>query len=114
MKKNALEGTMIPWKMGAHAPLDKLALELGYFPEQSNKLLKRLETTFKAQQHQAGLVANHVAKSPYKVLLCGDFNNTVYSYVYRILKGDLKDSRKDRWGSRPKIARENPVVTKRR
>jgi predicted alpha-1,2-mannosidase len=32
MKKNALEGTMIPWKMGAHAPLDKLALELGYFP----------------------------------------------------------------------------------
>jgi predicted alpha-1,2-mannosidase len=32
MKKNALKGTMIPWKMGAHAPLDKLALELGYFP----------------------------------------------------------------------------------
>jgi vancomycin resistance protein VanJ len=60
--------------------------------KQSNKLLKRLETTFKAQQHQAGLVANHVAKSPYKVLLCGDFNNTVYSYVYRILKGDLNDT----------------------
>jgi len=32
MKKNALKGTMIPWKMGAHAPLDKLALKLGYFP----------------------------------------------------------------------------------
>ena len=32
MKKNALEGTMIPWKMGAVAPLDKLALKLGYFP----------------------------------------------------------------------------------
>jgi predicted alpha-1,2-mannosidase len=32
MKKNALEGSMIPWTMGEHAPLDKLALELGYFP----------------------------------------------------------------------------------
>ena len=31
MKKNALEGTMIPWKMGAHAPLDKLALNLVIF-----------------------------------------------------------------------------------
>ena len=60
--------------------------------EQSNKLLKRLRITFKAQQSQAALVANHVAKSPYKVLMCGDFNNTVYSYVYRILKGDLLDA----------------------
>ena len=60
--------------------------------EQSNKLLKRLRITFKAQQSQAELVANHVAKSPYKVLMCGDFNNTVYSYVYRILKGDLLDA----------------------
>ncbi|WP_445756768.1 GH92 family glycosyl hydrolase [Polaribacter sp.] len=32
MKKNAIEGSMIPWSMGEHAPLDKLALELGYFP----------------------------------------------------------------------------------
>ena len=60
--------------------------------EQSNKLLKRLEITFKAQQSQAELVASHVAKSPYKVLMCGDFNNTVYSYVYRILKEDLLDT----------------------
>lgn len=60
--------------------------------EQSNKLLNRLGITFKAQQYQAELVANHVAKSPYKVLICGDFNNTIYSYVYRILKGDLMDA----------------------
>lgn len=60
--------------------------------EQSNKLLKRLGITFKAQQSQAELVATHVAKSPYKVLMCGDFNNTVYSYVYRILKGNLFDT----------------------
>ena len=60
--------------------------------EQSNKLLNRLGTTFKAQQYQAELVAKHVSKSPHKVLICGDFNNTIYSYVYRILKGDLMDA----------------------
>lgn len=32
MKKNALEGTMVPWRLGAASPLDKLALNLGYFP----------------------------------------------------------------------------------
>lgn len=32
MKKNALEGTMVPWKMGGVSPLDKKALKLGYFP----------------------------------------------------------------------------------
>lgn len=60
--------------------------------EQSNRLLKRLGITFKAQQSQAELVVDHVAKSPHKVLMSGDFNNTVYSYVYRILKGDLLDA----------------------
>ena len=60
--------------------------------EQSNRLLKRIEATFSAQQLQAEMVASHVAKSPYKVLMCGDFNNTVSSYIYRILKGDLVDA----------------------
>lgn len=60
--------------------------------EQSNRLFSRLGATFKAQQHQAELVARHVSKSPYKTLLCGDFNNTSYSYVYRLLKGELQDA----------------------
>ena len=60
--------------------------------EQSNRLLKRLSTTFNAQQSQAEIVADHVSQSPHKVLMCGDFNNTAYSYVYRILKGDLLDA----------------------
>ncbi len=60
--------------------------------KQSNKLLDRLGVTFKAQQYQAELVASHMSKSPYKVILCGDFNNTIYSYVYRILKGEMLDA----------------------
>lgn len=60
--------------------------------KQSNRLINRLSATFKAQQVQSELVASHISKSPYKVLLCGDFNNTIYSYVYRILKGEMLDA----------------------
>jgi hypothetical protein len=48
MKKNALDGTMVPWRLGAASPLDKLALKLGYFPalhpgeKESDKLLQLL------------------------------------------------------------------------
>ncbi|MHA7830232.1 MAG: GH92 family glycosyl hydrolase [Flagellimonas sp.] len=31
-RKNAMEGTMVPWRMGAAGKLDSLAIELGYFP----------------------------------------------------------------------------------
>ena len=55
-------------------------------------LISRLGSTFKDQQYQAELVADHMSKSPYKALLCGDFNNTIYSYVYRILKSDMLDA----------------------
>jgi endonuclease/exonuclease/phosphatase family metal-dependent hydrolase len=60
--------------------------------KQSNMLISRLGSTFKDQQYQAELVADHMSKSPYKALLCGDFNNTIYSYVYRILKSDMLDA----------------------
>jgi endonuclease/exonuclease/phosphatase family metal-dependent hydrolase len=60
--------------------------------KQSNMLISRLGVTFKEQQHQAELVASHISKSPYKVLLCGDFNNTIYSYVFRILKSEMLDA----------------------
>ena len=60
--------------------------------KQSNKLISRLGITFKEQQYQAELVVNHMFKSPYKVILCGDFNNTIYSYVYRILKSEMLDA----------------------
>ena len=60
--------------------------------EQSNRLINRLAATFTAQQDQAELVASHISNSPYKVILCGDFNNTIYSYVYRIIKGDMLDA----------------------
>lgn len=60
--------------------------------EDSERLLKTLSSTFKMQQEQAELFNKHRNSSPYKVVVSGDFNNTAYSYVYRQIKGDLKDT----------------------
>lgn len=60
--------------------------------EKSDLMLNQLIYTFKMQQNQAELVTSHINQSPYPVLLCGDFNNTPYSYVYKLLKSNLKDA----------------------
>lgn len=41
---------------------------------------------------QAKILAKHVQKSPYPVIIAGDFNDTPISYVYRISRGSLKDA----------------------
>ena len=58
----------------------------------SRRLIKQAANTFRMQQEQAGQVIDHMKSSPYKIIVCGDFNNTAYSYVYRKLKGDLNDA----------------------
>lgn len=63
--------------------------------EKSERLFKRVAKTFKTQQSQADLLINHKKKSPHKMIICGDFNNTSYSYVYRLVRGDLQDAFKE-------------------
>ena len=60
--------------------------------EKSEQLLKTLKKTFVMQQSQTELFLEHKSKSPYKVIVAGDFNNTAYSYVYNKIRGDLKDA----------------------
>ncbi|NRD20515.1 endonuclease/exonuclease/phosphatase family protein [Winogradskyella eckloniae] len=61
--------------------------------ETSGHLFKQVGSTFKAQQDQVDLFLAHKAKSHYKTIVTGDFNNTAYSYIYRKIKGDdLKDT----------------------
>ncbi|WP_435413533.1 endonuclease/exonuclease/phosphatase family protein [Psychroserpens mesophilus] len=60
--------------------------------ENSENLLKRVSSTFKMQQFQTELFLKHKKDCPYKMIICGDFNNTPYSYVYKEIKGDLKDA----------------------
>ncbi|GAA4274562.1 endonuclease/exonuclease/phosphatase family protein [Aquimarina gracilis] len=64
--------------------------------EDSEKLLKRVQTSFERQQEQAEMLIKHMDASPYKNIVMGDFNNTPYSYVYnKIISNDLKDTFKE-------------------
>jgi endonuclease/exonuclease/phosphatase (EEP) superfamily protein YafD len=44
---------------------------------------------------QATMVAEQIAASPYPVIVCGDFNDVPYSYVYKTMLGDLEDGFKE-------------------
>ncbi|WP_246288530.1 endonuclease/exonuclease/phosphatase family protein [Winogradskyella costae] len=64
--------------------------------ETSSHLFKQVGATFKAQQDQVELFLKHKSKTKYKTIVTGDFNNTAYSYIYRMVKGDdLKDTFED-------------------
>ncbi|MFY9153772.1 MAG: endonuclease/exonuclease/phosphatase family protein [Prolixibacteraceae bacterium] len=41
---------------------------------------------------QAATLREHLDKSPYPVIVCGDFNDTPVSFTYHTVRGDLKDS----------------------
>lgn len=55
-------------------------------------LTTRLTTANKNRAVQAEQINRHVKQSPYKVILCGDFNDTPLSYTYRMISKGLTDS----------------------
>lgn len=65
----------------------------GVLRSKSSKFLyRRVVKAFKKQQEQAEMIERSRKASPYKTLLCGDFNNTQFSKEYHLLKGDMQDS----------------------
>ena len=44
---------------------------------------------------QADLVADLIRTSDYPCIVCGDFNDVPYSYVYKTMLGDLVDGFKE-------------------
>ncbi|MBK0370833.1 endonuclease/exonuclease/phosphatase family protein [Flavobacterium agrisoli] len=60
--------------------------------KKSNKLLSRIGKAFMQQQQQAEIFKEHKKECKYKTIICGDMNNSPFSYVYRNIKGGLKDS----------------------
>jgi len=59
--------------------------------QKSQKLLNRISKAFKQQQQQAEIFREHKMKSNYPTIICGDMNNSAFSYVYRSIKGNMKD-----------------------
>ena len=58
----------------------------------SQKLFNRISIAFKQQQQQAEILKEHKKDCPYPIIICGDMNNSAFSYVYRNIKGKLKDA----------------------
>lgn len=60
--------------------------------EKSKFIFKRISAAFKEQQLQAELIKENVDDCKLPKIICGDMNNSAFSYVYRLIKGDLKDA----------------------
>lgn len=60
--------------------------------KEARQVSYKLKIGFKMRAFQARKVADHIKKSPYPVIVCGDFNDTPVSYAYRKVKGELKDA----------------------
>jgi len=64
-----------------------------YFGEEDNeKLIGRLQTTFKKQAKQTEQFLAHEKSWKGKEIILGDFNNTAYSWGYRKIKSNKKDA----------------------
>lgn len=53
---------------------------------------RKLGVAYKLRAKQADAVAKVIATSPYKVIVCGDFNDVPASYSYTKIKGSLHDA----------------------
>jgi endonuclease/exonuclease/phosphatase family metal-dependent hydrolase len=60
--------------------------------ERSKNILRRLKRAFEKRAIQAEIIAEHIKQCRYKIIVCGDFNDTPASYTYQTIKGKLKDS----------------------
>jgi len=58
----------------------------------SKFIFKRISHAFKEQQLQSELIKSHYAACKYSKIVCGDMNNSAFSYVYRNIKGNLNDA----------------------
>ncbi|MEO0311348.1 MAG: hypothetical protein RIQ89_1005 [Bacteroidota bacterium] len=55
------------------------------------KIFKRLKKAFIIRSQQIDEIAESIATSPFKVIVCGDFNDTPTSYTYHQIADGLKD-----------------------
>lgn len=60
--------------------------------ENSEKLLHRLQNAFKKQVVQTEQFLEHQKQFNGKKIICGDFNNTAYSWVYHQISLEKKDA----------------------
>lgn len=60
--------------------------------QKSQLIFTRISKVFRQQQEQAEIFKENMKECKYPIIICGDMNNSSFSYVYRNIKGKLKDS----------------------
>ncbi|KAA6430797.1 endonuclease/exonuclease/phosphatase family protein [Rufibacter glacialis] len=58
----------------------------------SRNIIRRLQVGAVKRAHQVKVVADHIASSPYPVIVCGDFNDPPASYTYNKISKGLQDA----------------------
>ncbi|MGB5942215.1 MAG: endonuclease/exonuclease/phosphatase family protein [Leeuwenhoekiella sp.] len=67
--------------------------DVGEIKEVDKKqLINRIGVAFTKQADQAKVFLEHRKTSPYKTIVAGDFNNTIFSYTYNQVRGDMIDT----------------------
>ena len=56
------------------------------------EITSKLKTAYSLRSQQVDSIASHIRQSPYRVVVCGDFNDTPVSYTYRKMRGDMQDA----------------------
>ncbi len=62
------------------------------FSDGARNLTTRLTSAKRYRAEQAESIHRHISRSPWPVVVCGDFNDTPLSYTYHKIKSGLKDS----------------------
>ena len=52
----------------------------------------KMRKTFIKQEEQMQIFDKHSKESPFRTIVCADFNNTPFSNMYRIAKGEMQDT----------------------
>jgi endonuclease/exonuclease/phosphatase family metal-dependent hydrolase len=55
-------------------------------------IFRKISEAFTKQQEQALLLKEHYTDCKYKKIICGDMNNSAFSFVYRTIKGSMQDT----------------------
>jgi endonuclease/exonuclease/phosphatase family metal-dependent hydrolase len=58
----------------------------------SRIIFYKLHKAFLRRARQASVVRQYISQSPYPVIVCGDFNDTPTSFVYRTISKNLRDA----------------------
>jgi endonuclease/exonuclease/phosphatase family metal-dependent hydrolase len=77
---------------GNLAYIDNPSLETKQDIQRSKSLINKFKTGFLKRQVQADRIKAEIDRSPYPVIVCGDFNDVPNSYAYEKIGGDLQNA----------------------